>query len=81
VAVALHTSNGHSYIVDYAKAFAVVCKSVVKASANVKAAVITQSVLGGDNRATGLVPKSLHQFFAVRNLKFKFLARAECSVL
>ena len=45
--IALHATDGDSYVVDHAEAFAMIRESVVKPAAHVKRKVILQGVIGG----------------------------------
>ena len=80
-AVTLHAADGNGHIIEHAKPFPVICEGVVEAASNVDAAVISQRLPGGNNRSPGDVPECLHQFFAVRDFQFQFLARAQRSAL
>src|SRR3954467_9924727 len=58
--VALHTANGDRDVVNHAKAFAVIRKSVVKSAADVDRDSFVQCILRSKNRTACSEPESLH---------------------
>jgi hypothetical protein len=81
VAVALHAADGHRHVIDQAKAFTVIREGMVEAASYVNAAVVSQGLFGGHNRASGLVPERIDKPLTVGHFQLKFLARAQGSPL
>ena len=48
--IALHAAYGNSYIVDHAKAFAMICKGMMEAPADTESHAILQRMIGSQNR-------------------------------